>query len=510
MLGGMGRTGHDIARTEPVVRHLWWKHPRVLLGGILLLAATLRLARLGSESMWFDESLTVTTARLPIHDVLASVELLENMPPLYFYGMNLWVRVAGSSDVAMRLPSAVAGIASVGMMYLLARRIAPPGRRINFPLVAALLLAISRYHIAYCQQARPYSCMLLLMLISCWSFVAVLEPSADRPRWYACAYTGSSAAMLWMQPFSVLSLLAQNVFYFARLIVTKTNTPPVRQWLLMQGIIALAIGPWVNRQLMAARIGSPWMHMPHFSTALTSYAGSVPLLVVFALLTLFAACQVRQRSSGFWFAVLLATLPVAIPILASTPKHPLFVPRYGIAALVGIELLVASGVVALGRVGSLTALLLIFALATPGLASDLYHGTTAEHRADVRSAAAWVDDHASPNAGYLCTDGLQSRVFDLYLRRADLHRSDAPPAAAGEWWLIFQPTTDGHVPLVPQGFQLQARRDFNGVSVADFRRPKPQDAIGSTSANADAITACSLKGRRGCRPRIESSSRSAS
>ena len=86
---------------------------RLLLLGIVLLAATFRLPRIGHDSFWQDEVLTGQSATAPFLEVVPVVRQMENAPPLYFLLMNCWARVFGSSDVALRVPSALAGIGAV-------------------------------------------------------------------------------------------------------------------------------------------------------------------------------------------------------------------------------------------------------------------------------------------------------------------------------------------------------------------------------------------------------------
>ncbi len=249
-------------------------------------------------------------------------------------------------------------------------------------LAAAALLAISRYHIAYCQQARCYSLLILLCLFYCHTLVELLagEKSPRLPM----VLVASGAAILWTQPFGALILLAGNIFFLLLWFARQNQIPPLRSWLTWQAIIILLFSPWLGKMMNVIQIGAPWILPPKFGDAALSYADTWPmaaLLGIFILIALWRGWT--QRDPNVLLALLLAVLPVATPILASTPSHPMFVPRYGIAALIGIYLLAARGIAAFGQAGAAVAMLSVCVLASPNLIHDLQRGTNAWPRADL-------------------------------------------------------------------------------------------------------------------------------
>lgn len=408
----------------------------IALAAILLLAAILRLHGLAHQSLWYDEALTVIHIRKPLLQMLASARLLENMPPLYFSLMWVWARVCGTSDFAMRLPSALLGIASVGMMFRIARRMATPRDRDRVGLLAALLLAISRHQIFHCQEARAYSLMMFLCLLSCDCFLRLIgfgaEPHEAPPGpATATLYVLVSAAMLWTQPFSGFSLAAQNVFFGLLWAQSFWRTPPLpqvspttmsmRRWLTMQAEILLLFGPWLAHLRQVVTIGSPWMHEPHVMDAVREYGDSAILAAVLGVLVALALVRgLWRREAWVVLAILLGTLPVCVPLLASSAKHPLFIPRYGMPALIGLYLLAAGGASLLGSIGGWTAAAIVCAAAMPHLASDFRHERNWFPRPDVRDVAAVVDQRAGHGDGLVFAESLDWRIFSVYCPRTDL------------------------------------------------------------------------------------------
>lgn len=82
------------------------RYRRAILAVILVLATILRLRGSGHQSFWYDESLTLESARALLGGVIESVVRLENMPPGHFVLLNRWALLLGASEFSLRLPSA--------------------------------------------------------------------------------------------------------------------------------------------------------------------------------------------------------------------------------------------------------------------------------------------------------------------------------------------------------------------------------------------------------------------
>ena len=102
--------------------------------------------------------------------------------------MKPWVAVAGTSEVALRLPSVIAAVGAVVLVYSLAYRLY--GTRVAF--VAALLLAVNAFVLQWSQQARGYTFLLLLGVGVVWLFLRAIE----RDDWASWALYGLAAVVL--------------------------------------------------------------------------------------------------------------------------------------------------------------------------------------------------------------------------------------------------------------------------------------------------------------------------
>lgn len=396
---------------------------------ILVLATGLRLRGLGHQSLWYDESGTLESARVRLSQVIPLVDQTENTPPFYYILLNRWVRLFGTSDVALRLPSALYGIATVIMLYLIGREAL--GEPLG--LFAAGGLAISRYHIAYSQEARAYALLVLLATVSCYAMVVLAR---RRRRWAEWVYVLSSAAMLWTQPFGVFVMLGQGLF-----ILTRWRDPagvPLRRWLILQAAAVLLFAPWIPKAMSVASAGQPWMPMPHVAEAMREYVTPWPALVTLLLLAAVGVViGVRRREMGGPLGILLLAACVVTPIVLSVGRHSLFTPRYGIAGLIGLYLAAAAGAAALGPKWGSLAIVLACLPTMPGLAHDARFGLNAQVKPDFRGAAQWIESHANAGNVVWCPDYTLVRPLRHYLSRGDLRVVDQPTVSTDGGQLVW-------------------------------------------------------------------------
>jgi len=133
---------------------------------VLALALGVRLHQLNSTSFWHDELQSACwAARYSIP------ELMQLGPPPLHTVLLRVVSAGGrySSQLLYRLVSVALGLWAVWLMYVMARRLG--GRGLG--IAAALLLAVSAYHIWHSQQARYYVAVIAFITacaerIVCW------------------------------------------------------------------------------------------------------------------------------------------------------------------------------------------------------------------------------------------------------------------------------------------------------------------------------------------------------
>jgi len=130
---------------------------------LILVAGLPRLINLGSEHLWFDEAFQWLVSQ-PKTDLWKAI-IGDTHPPLWGLIQAFNLQLFGGSEWTFRLPSAVAGIASILMIYLLALAL-KLSKRAAF--IAGMIAAFMPGLIYFSQDARPYSFLLMSVLICLW------------------------------------------------------------------------------------------------------------------------------------------------------------------------------------------------------------------------------------------------------------------------------------------------------------------------------------------------------
>ena len=119
-----------------------------------------RLYDLGSLGFYGDEETTALPARALAlgHDVKMPSGMPYNRAlPLTWLNAQSAKIFGLNQEVSYRIPSAFFGILTIPLLFLFARSFVG----VNVALIAALLLALSEWHIATSREARMYSSILL-------------------------------------------------------------------------------------------------------------------------------------------------------------------------------------------------------------------------------------------------------------------------------------------------------------------------------------------------------------
>lgn len=122
----------------------------VALGGAVLVGTVLRCWRLGAGMLSFDEAFTAAAARLPLGRLLAYLRHHDSHPPLD-YLIRRPAALSGASALWLRLPSALCGVAALGVGAWWWRRHGRVG------VVTTWLFALSSFAVTYAHEARMYA-----------------------------------------------------------------------------------------------------------------------------------------------------------------------------------------------------------------------------------------------------------------------------------------------------------------------------------------------------------------
>jgi len=273
----------------------WWP-----LAVLVMLAAALRLSTLDLQSFWYDEAFTpVHVLHASLGATLRAIVHSENTPPLWYLIEWLDARLLGTGEVALRLPSALAGIATVPVAWAIGSEL---GSR-RTAIVAATLVAVNPLFVWYSQEARAYALFVLMAALTMLCFLwAEREPT--RARMAAFALSGSLALLT---HYFALFLLIPMVLWLARERITRRAALPAIGVLAIVGGALLPLisaqgghgTQWIGRWALSSRLEA----IPQYY--LTGYSGAplghgVELLVALPILTGlgFGLWRILDRSPG--------------------------------------------------------------------------------------------------------------------------------------------------------------------------------------------------------------------
>ena len=148
-----------------------------IVAGLTTLAAALRFATLGVQAYHHDEIVTANRVlRGDFWHAMDAVGYSESAPPLYYVFAWLWTQVTGTAEYGLRSLSALAGVATVPVAYLLGTEL----RDRRAGIAAAAIVAVNPMLLWYSQEARGYSLLVLFSAIATLYFVRALDGGARR------------------------------------------------------------------------------------------------------------------------------------------------------------------------------------------------------------------------------------------------------------------------------------------------------------------------------------------
>jgi mannosyltransferase len=409
----------------------------ITLLAIILVGAFLRVYQLGAQSIWFDESSSVYLAKLSFTQFAQALPTQERSPPLYFLILHYWVILFGTSEFAVRLLSALFGVLALPMIYVLGRQLFNE----EVGLVAALILALSSFNIEYSQEARMYSLMVLLALLSMYFFTRLLQKNTFA---ISVGYVVSTTLLLYTHIYGVFVVIAQNVYLLTLLFLSREHAFRLRHWITLQALLVAFFAPWIS--VLISQIRLTGLAPPPSGTVIHTfviYSGTVFLLALFiglSLLSLFAYQKLRgvmdwrtplkALESYVWEVRIANVEPVyflvvwlfalnIIPFIISRFSEPIYayaVERYAIAGSVALYLLVARGIRTINHRYTKFAVIGIIVVLSAANLQPYYTSIT---KPQAREATSFIDANFKSGDVVLVSPSWEHFTFDYYNNRTD-------------------------------------------------------------------------------------------
>lgn len=494
----------------------------LLLSLVLVAGAYLRLHMLGVRSLWASECFSVLVAWQPWRVFLSTMWWGEANMAFYYLLLRGWLHL-GDSEVWLQSLSVLFGVLTIPAAYALGSRFL--SRKTG--LVAAALLAVHSFHIEHSEQLRSYSLLTLLVVLSTYIFLNVLN-SPDR-KGLLVLYVLVSALAVYAQTFAVFvlcgHLLALKPERIKRLGVPK---------LLSTGAaIGVLSAPLMAVMLFHNSGQLDWVPRPSFSGILDvlrgiagadalawrSSVGSLVLLTLYVAAWAFAVWSPFPIGSEEPMAVATVSvlaLWLVFPVVAMTAisfVKPILYPRYVLMCVPAAVLLTAQGVVAIGRFvprGRLVASVLFLALMVLSLASTyMFDASLKNSGLDWRSVTKYILSRRDGGDAVLFYSYSGSWAWEYYVERERKAGDHEPlPALVNPvtydrtsiedctmpyrrvWLVLHQelstPQTDAKTALLvgtmPEHFHLVEEKVFGAASISSSEDTSIRIALYSAAA----------------------------
>ena len=310
------------------------RNGRIALLVILLIAAALRFASI-DYSLSFDEIASMVFAHQPTVHLWSGWMVRETNPPLFYTLLHFWIRLFGSSDIAVKALPAVIGFATIAVGYGVGRRLGG----VWAGLSVAALMAVSPEHILMSQLARAYILAALVVLIAVHGLIDLLR-WREGPIWPALArYAIGALIALYSHTMLVLFvMLANGAVFWSIASRWDAKRRLLSPWIVTNAIVVLlwAWWGWITwQQLGGGGSNISWMTVPPLSDVYWDIretwvpvdygiAGRIAMLVIAAT---FAWALWQGRRRGRILLLLGGALVVPAILYAISLKVPVYSPR---------------------------------------------------------------------------------------------------------------------------------------------------------------------------------------
>lgn len=423
---------------------------RIVLLAIVLLAWWLRLVELARQDIWWDEARNIDVALRPFWQIPTAPEL-DIHPPVYFWLLNVWVRVnslhVGMEPVEIafvtRLLSVMAGVASVMLLYALAWRCAPNERRKWAGVLAALIGALSPFWLAESQETRMYTVGFALLAGAAVALLGALkQPDRGHLVWFVLL----SALSLLTHYNAVFIVAAWYVGWLVWALGQRNRWEAIRTMLLCgvaTTVLVAPIAPVALRQIPV--YSNPNLTVPttaeYLSQNWQAYWGG------YAVNSLDDSLEGGMAHVALWISAALGALGLIVAWLRNSQKTPLalllvwlfgglalyyvavldrgaFNVRYSSFITPALYALIGVGIASFGalwRPLSLIGAALALAIWPQAIYADLYDERYA--REDIAGVTEWLRNQAQPGA-VIFVD--QKYPFGFYYERYAIDPAQTP------------------------------------------------------------------------------------
>jgi mannosyltransferase len=404
---GTGRAGTIAQRDRPDPGPAWLP----LVPAVVTLLVS--LYKITGPSFTRDESATLAAVHRSFPQLVSMLGHVDVVHGAYYALIWVVVRIGGSGELALRLPSAIALAVAAAMVTLLGRRLVSSWAGLAAGLTFAFLPQVSWF----AENAREGAVLTALACVASYCLLRALQPDTARGRWLV-GYGVTLAALGLTNLFGLLLVVAHAVTLAWSRREYRAGRGFVLRWAAAVAAAVILVSPVAVAGYSELR-QIHWIKPPSLYSLVSVerlVGGTVQFLVVLVIVACAVAVSTglvstRLVSPGAggpqrpaaWPARLLSLalpwllLPPAILLTASV-IHPVYIFRYIVYCVPAAALLIGAALAALGRYAGPVAFAVIV---LAGLHSQLAERRADGHDVNIRRADHLVARYERPGDALL-------------------------------------------------------------------------------------------------------------
>lgn len=406
-----------------------------ILGLITLIGAALRLYGLDIQSLWYDEIASWNQSKASSLGNLLDTMRDNVHPPGWVFIVHISRSLLGDSEIALRMPSAIAGIVSIPFIYALGKKLFSE----HVGLIAAALMSVLWAPIYYSQESRAYAILILLSIATTYCLIKLvneLEHGNTRTP-TLISYILLCSACSYIHYSGLLLVVIQGVWAVLRFKSSAKAMATLFGVYIVQIFLYL---PWLfelfadieRKEFWVNEISNPGQVLNFFFFKGSSNDTYISILLISLVALMIAITLIRGMikiinrdhkitKSNTVLLLILFAAPYAAFYMKSLISSPILIPRYILVSLPAAYLLVAVGIVKLLSHHTKTLNLITLLIISAGVWNIVFNLSyyNVKSKTDFRSLVDLVNSaekEVSSNSEIIVYRG--NLAFDYYLDKS--------------------------------------------------------------------------------------------
>jgi len=293
-----------------------------------------------SASLWGDEAWAATLAIKPYWQIITTVTR-DTSPPLYYLLLHTWMKIFGTSEIAIRSLSFLFFLGTVTIVYFIGKHLWDK----KTGILAALLAFTNPFLFHYAFEGRMYALLLLTSTLSVYFFL----------KKHRLGFILASTAALYTHHFSIFVIFFEGLWRLA-----EVWRQPFKKILksfsdfLIIGLLYLpwfyplyyqtslvASGFWLGRPTIGVFIATVLKFIVGDRLQISRQLASVSLAFISIVIALTLRNWLKDKKKSLFFLGWFF-FPLAATFLISQFFQPIFFDRYMLMVIPASLLLITS------------------------------------------------------------------------------------------------------------------------------------------------------------------------